>query len=199
MTSLQLELLSFAGSVNLSFSLEIYVSLSATQFLLSSSEARKDEAARLRPDQKSVKFGVGFFRAGVQFVPHTTHHIHPAHGIGVKVEGGGEIKRRSNGGRGAEREEEEIIWRKGRKEARKGVLEMIVLGWARISGGNSTNVLQKSISGANENRPESLFSLAAPVSLGESRTSLGKEVIARMSAYSRTPLQRKGCRRRRRR
>ena len=81
----------------------------------------------------------------------------------------------------------------GRRVGRKGVLEMIVLGWARISGGNSTNVLQKSISGANENRPESLFSLAAPVSLGEFRTSLGKEVIARMSAYSRTPFKERGA------
>ncbi len=108
------------------------------------------------------------------------------------MEGGGEIKRRSNGGRGAKREEEEIIWRKGRKEARKGVLEMIVLGWARISGGNSTNVL-KNILVANEIRPESLFSLSVPQSLGEFRTSFWKEVIARMSAYSRTPFKERGA------
>ncbi len=76
---------------------------------------------------------------------------------------------------------------------RKGVLEMIVLGWARIREGNSTNFLQNSISGAKENRPESLFSLAAPQSLGEFRTSLRKEVIARMSAYSRTPFKERGA------
>ncbi len=104
MISLQLELLSFAGSVNLFFPGNLCESLDDAISPLRL-EARKDEAARLRPDQSQSSSEWFFFGPGLGAIC-PSHH--PSYTISNPWH-------RCEGGRWRGNKKEEQWWPRGRK------------------------------------------------------------------------------------